>query len=213
MRVLLLILAQVLAIGTAWPVSADQVVIDFESLTGMWYASRQPIPVEARLSDQLVSTYGVRFSSGSPYVAVVNLGIGHATSGSNGIGGSTADGRLTYAATPPLEFSFWDPNATTVEAVTDYVALRLDQFATSDGRTVTLTAYDLSGAVIGSVTVADAAGALIAIEAVGIHRVAFFGCGDDDGAALDDLSFHPLVPVGPTSIRRRSIGSVKVHYR
>ena len=54
-----------------------------------------PVPVEARLSDQLRSQ-GVSFSSTAGYVALVNLGGGHATSGVNGIGGVNAAGALKY---------------------------------------------------------------------------------------------------------------------
>ena len=47
------------------------------------------IPAADTLSDQLLHTDGVEFRSGSgvPYIAVVTLGLGHATSGTNGIGG------------------------------------------------------------------------------------------------------------------------------
>jgi hypothetical protein len=210
---LLFLVGQAVATALPLPSLADPITIDFESLASMPFTSRAAIPIEARLSDQLVSSYGTRFSSASPYIAVVELPVGAATSGTKGIGGATANGLLTYAASSPIEVSFWDKTIPGVPAVTDFVSFRLDQWATTDGRTVTLMAYDLNGTFLASSTIADAAGAPIAVTAVGIHRVAFFGCGDDDGAALDDLTFNPPVSVGPTPVRRESLGSLKARYR
>jgi hypothetical protein len=77
---------------TASPAAGEPVLIDFEMLDAMDFWSGQPIPEAARLSDELATTHGVLFSSGAGYVAVVALGVGHATSGTNGIGGSTPAG-------------------------------------------------------------------------------------------------------------------------
>jgi hypothetical protein len=71
---------------------AELMVIDFEGLSAMTFISGNPIPPSAQLSDTFLFTHGVRFSSGSPYVAVVDLGVGHATSGTNGIGGPRRQG-------------------------------------------------------------------------------------------------------------------------
>src|SRR4030042_5903724 len=78
----------------AQPSNAVLISIDFEQFQGMDYISGNPIPESARLNNQLLSTLGVSFTSGGSYVAVVNLYDGHATSGINGIGGSTPDGIL-----------------------------------------------------------------------------------------------------------------------
>lgn len=71
------------------PACAEPVTVDFESLASMTYWSGNPVPSATRLSTALLDSYGVVLSSESvnPYVAVVNLGVGHAPSGHNGIGG------------------------------------------------------------------------------------------------------------------------------
>src|SRR6266536_5237359 len=74
-----------LVLSLAFALKASAATIDFENLPGMPNAI-VPVPVASQLSDQFLSTLGVRFSSGSPYVAVVNLG-GYATSGINAVGG------------------------------------------------------------------------------------------------------------------------------
>jgi hypothetical protein len=66
-----------------------------------------PIPQSARLYDQLLSS-GVVFTSGSSYVSVIRLGQGHATSGVNGIDGSTPDGRREDPSSP-IVISFFKP--------------------------------------------------------------------------------------------------------
>jgi len=67
------------------------------------------VPVAAQLSEQLLRSHGVVFTSesGMPYVAVVNLGLGHATSGTNGMGGVDAQNRLQY--TTPVRANFFLP--------------------------------------------------------------------------------------------------------
>jgi hypothetical protein len=163
-------------------------VIDFETIHGMPNAI-ETVPAESRLSNQFLSTLGVIFSSGSPYVAVVDLGYGHATSGVNGIGGTTTDGTLTYSAAVPIVATFFDPSNPTMPAVTDFVSLRIDLVPTS-GLDVTLNAYDLEGKLIASVTTFDSSGALLELSADGIHSVKFIGTSDSTGAAVDDFTFN-----------------------
>src|SRR5213593_720331 len=89
----------VCAIGCA--LNAASATIDFESLPGMPNAIIA-VPASSQLSDQFLSTLGVRFSSASPYAAIVDLGFGHPTSGRNAIGGTTPGGFLTYDAAYPI---------------------------------------------------------------------------------------------------------------
>src|SRR5439155_620041 len=69
-----------------------------------------PVPLDARLGAQLQRSDGVSFSSiaGSSivgYVALVNLGSGHATSGVNGIGGVDAADTLRYNSSILITFT------------------------------------------------------------------------------------------------------------
>src|SRR5438067_842749 len=126
------------------------VLVDFESFPGMFLESPTPIPVASRLSNQLLSTSGVLFSSGSPYVPVVNLGAGHAISGTNGIGAATAAGTLTYNVSSPITISFFDPQHTSVPATTHFVQVKGDMDPVV-GPSATLSAYNLQGQLITSV--------------------------------------------------------------
>ena len=74
------------------------------------------IPLEARLSNQYLTAFGVRFSSGAGYAAVVDLGAGHAGSGTVGIGGSSDGATLTYNGAFPITLTFVDPLDTTRQA-------------------------------------------------------------------------------------------------
>jgi hypothetical protein len=172
-------------------IQAEPIVLDFEGLTAMPHTSIQtPIPLQARLSDAFLPIHGVKFSSGSPYVAVVDLGLGHATSGVNGIGGSTPTGLLTYDRMYPIVASFFDPNNPSMPAVTDFVSVRGD--LAGDGQSITLNAFDVNGSLIASFTVPDSGGATLSISAPGIHAVQFLGTQDLGGVALDDFTFNPV---------------------
>ncbi len=68
---------------------AGAVVLSFDSLPGMPNTPGGAIPGASQLSAQFVSD-GVLFSSSAPFAAVVSIGVNHATSGANAIGGSVA---------------------------------------------------------------------------------------------------------------------------
>src|SRR5205823_3393253 len=95
---------------------------------------------EAKLTDQFASR-GVLFSSGAGYAAVVNLGDGHAYSGTNGIGGSTSGGTLSYGAGEPVIITFVSPTNRNVPAITDYVSARVDRLHTDGSGHYTVEAY------------------------------------------------------------------------
>lgn len=180
--------------------NAALISLDFDGLPAMVYVSGTPIPSSARLSDTYVSTYGVSFTSGSAYAAVVNLGAGHATSGTNGLGGSTQSGTLTYDRSNPIVATFYDPTNPTTKGVTDFVSLRVD--LGGDSRSITLNAYGIAGNLLASSTAVDTGGATLDVTAPGIHSVQFLGTTDIGGAAVDDFKFHAVssVPEPQTSI-------------
>jgi hypothetical protein len=194
---------------------AGLITIDFEGLANMPHHIVQPVPISAQLSDQFLSSYGVRFSSGSPFVSVLYLGPNHATSGSNGIGGSTPDGKLIYHDGYPIVISFFDVDNPAVKATTDFVSVRGD-LAGSNLFSVTLNAFDANGNLIGSDSKMDVGGETLTISVPGIHYVQFKGTPftmfpDQAGVALDDLSFNTPTPVPEPSLPiLLGIGSVYV---
>jgi len=182
--------AMVLAIVCSFwasAVKAEPIVIDFEELT---------VPPEGTmLSDAFLTTYGVTFSSGSPYVWVFDIGIDHATSGTNAIVGSDSTGEWTSNREFPVVATFFDPNQPSTPATTDFVSVRGDNWGTS-GESVTLNAFDLQNNLISSFTTFDSGGQTLSVSALGIHSVQFLGPASDlDGVALDDFTFNPVEPV------------------
>lgn len=166
--------------------------VDFESFPGMLNAGGANIPVASRLSDQLQSTIGINFASSSPFVAVVNLGMNHATSGTRGIAGSTTAGIITYSSSNPINFTFWDPTNIAIAAGTDSFSVRGDLIAA--GGTMSLTGFDINNNVIDSLSVTDTGGTTMVLNSAtkNIHRVRFIGTGN---VALDDVQFNTVEAV------------------
>jgi hypothetical protein len=169
---------------------ARAILVDFEGLNSMTFYNGNPVPSSARLSTQLLETFGVRFASTDPYVAVVRLGSGHATSGINGIGGSSNN---TLSYNDPITISFFDPLNPSQMATTDSVSVRADLWG--GGPSISLEAYDQFGAQLAAMTVPDNAGPLLSITAPGIQKVVFLPTSCCGLAGLDDLTFGPLNPV------------------
>jgi hypothetical protein len=188
---------------TATPAMAQRVVLDFEGLKGMTFWSRSPIPPESRLSDGFLRTYGVRFSSGNSYVAVVENGVDHAVSGKNGIGGATSDNKLTYDSQVPVVARFFDPANPAIAGVTDFVSARGDLWGS--GLPVTLKAYDVNGNLLTETSTADSGGETLVVSSPGIHTVEFHGTIDDAGVALDDFTFNRVRSTGIASTTPRRI--------
>jgi hypothetical protein len=201
----------ILALSSSTVARVGAVVIDFENLPAMPVVAGAPIPAAARLSNQFLLSDGVAFRSGATYVAVVELGPNHATSGVNGIAGSTPDGRLWYEPIYPVAARFFYPADPSQLAVTDFVSLRGDLEGDSGG-SVTLNAYDVAGNLIGSITVPDSGGQLLAISTPGIHRVEFLGTNNNYGVSVDDFTFNAVTPI-VNAADETTWGRVKAIYR
>jgi hypothetical protein len=172
---------------------AAPIVLNFDELTGMPNANMR-VPEEARLSDQYLRRYGVRFRSSDPFVAVVHLGEGVAASGANALGGTTWNGALTHDWHHPIYAAFYDPAHPEYEAVTDFVSLKCDLIG--HGHNVVLRAFDVNGNEIGIQNAADTGRETLSISASGIHSIVFLGSDADEGTSVDDFTFHPVTPVG-----------------
>lgn len=176
-------------VALAVPTTRGDVVIDFEGLAWMGNSPGSSVPSSAQLSSQFLATDGVVFSSDSPFVAVVNLGQNHATSGDLGIGGVDGLGHLNYGS--PINAAFFLPTDTSTAAVTDFVSVRADLSGISGP--ITLQAFGVNGLVLATSTEDDQGGPTLMVAAAGIHSVRFFS--SSGSVAFDDFSFGTLRPV------------------
>ena len=181
---------------TATVHAAEVTTINFESIPGVspinGFLNDTPVPPASRLNTQLLATHGVRFRSEAPnpdYVALIGLGGGHATSGSNGIGGVNTHNDIRYGV--PTIISFFDPTSPNVAAVSDFVSIRADLF--DDGGPLTLEAFDIHGNLLATDSAVDLGGPSLSVQVPGIHAVRLIDVGSTVG--WDDLTFSTLRPV------------------
>jgi hypothetical protein len=133
-------------------------------------------------------------------VALVDLGLGHATSGTNGIAGISALGTVDYGS--PVIFMFVDPLNNSVPWVTDQFAISTDQLGGSLN-TTSVSAYDIDGNLIGSVSHLETDGSVtLELQGVGqIHTVIVESTLMNHlsgGIGLDDLTFD--APSSPSIV-------------
>jgi hypothetical protein len=170
--------------------AAQVTTVDFEGLSSMANSPGSSVPLVARLHDQLLSTVGIVFQSESTnsYVAVVNIGAG-TSSPVNAIGGVGGTGALSYNT--PVLVEFFLPASPSTPAVTHFVSIRNDTIPLASG-TMTLQAFDASGALLGTDTQTDNRSLTLSVTNTGIHSIRI---SETSGTiAFDDLRFgEPLV--------------------
>jgi hypothetical protein len=163
------------------------ITINFDNLSGaMTFYAGNPVPSQARISNQFLETSGVSFSSdssGNSGVALVNLGFGHAVSGSNGIG-AIKNGILSYS--DPIFASFFMPSNPAIKAVTNFVSIKPDRWP-DPTRSLLIEAFGVDGNLLGSFSAQDSS--TLSISATGIHSVKITGNGT---AAFDDFTFNQV---------------------
>lgn len=173
--------------------SASVRLVDFEGLPALPCCGDH-VPPNLQLRDQYLGTFGLRFTSGSSFVSVIRLGVGHAYSGVNGIGGSDTNGFTNYSKAHPIVVEFFVPGRADLDAVTDFVSVRSDRLG--EGDPISMMAYDLAGDLIGEASAEDFGGRELTIGVPGIHTVRIFGSNvSGGGTAFDDLSFDLLSAV------------------
>lgn len=166
------------------------VTIDFEMVNGVTPGGiTGAVAAGSRLSDQLQGDYGVSFRSvDKPYVALVRLGVGHATSGANGIGSVSASDTMAYST---MTITFSMPGNPSLPAVTNQVSIRGDQTAIAG--TASIEAFDVDEVSLGKATFNDVAGGVtLLIAKPKIHSITLTQ--DSKTIAFDDLVFNPLMP-------------------
>jgi hypothetical protein len=175
---------------------AQAALITFEEavVTAMSNSPGAPVPSGAQLSDQYLATDGVLFSSGAGFAAVANHGFNiYTPSAPNLIGGTNPDGTLNYAAT--ITASFFTTANTNTLATTTSVSVVGDLLGLGSG-TVTLSAFDYLGNLLGSITDTDdkppGTGPVLSLSFAGIHSVTFSGTSGTVG--FDNFQFGALTP-------------------
>jgi hypothetical protein len=178
------------------PAGAHAAVITFEEAVAPAAMNNSPgaaVPVGSRLTNQYLAQ-GVLFSSAAGYAAVVF----HLTSPENAtpsfpnvIGGTLADGTLSYGSA--VTATFVQPGNAGVLATTNFVRVLGDRFPLGSG-TVTMNAFGLNGALLGSTTASDVGGIgtgpVLELSLPGIHRVTF--AGTSNTVAFDNFEFGAL---------------------
>jgi len=183
-------------------------VIDFENppaglVPNGSYIAGSAVSANADLTNQF-ENLGAIFTTvgGSPYAALLNLGSGHAVSGTNGIGTVNTSGNLDY--TLDLDIFLVVPGTLTA-AVTDLISIHGDQMSIPGD--VVFTAFDVNGNQLTSGTLPDTPGGTYSLSAAGIHE---FRLHSTSGTvAYDDLSFDvpPIRTECPRFPNPRRFGS------
>jgi hypothetical protein len=197
------------------PAGAHAAVITFEEAVAPAAMNNSPgaaVPVGSRLTNQYLSQ-GVLFSSAAGYAAVVF----HLASPENAtpsfpnvIGGTLANDTLSYGSA--ITATFVQPGNAGVLATTNFVRVLGDRFPLGSG-TVTMSAFGLNGALLGSTTVNDVGpvgtGPVLELSLSGIHRVTLVGTSNT--VAFDNFEFGslaiPSVPVpAPATLGLLALG-------
>jgi hypothetical protein len=161
------------------------IVLTFDELPATSeFAAGSAIPLAAQLSNHYQASYGVTFSSVQPYVPVVPLN-DTAPSPPNGIGMSDSNGLISYSTF--INAIFTVPGNPFAPAVTDFVSVQADLFATNPDGVLTLTAYDQFGNVVQVDQVHESPGVILSVAAPGIHGVQIVG---DGSTAFDNFTFN-----------------------
>ena len=168
--------------------------IDFDSPpTGLVpnssFIEGTPVDTDAELTNQF-ENLGAIFSTvgGSPFAALVDLGLGHAPSGTNGIGAVNSSGDLDYALDTDI---FLVVPGTLTPAVTDSISIQGDEIPSYGN--VVFTAYDVNGNEIATNTIEDTGGNIFSLSVPGIHEFRLHSTHAD--VAYDNLVFD--VPTAP----------------
>jgi hypothetical protein len=138
--------------------------------------------------------FGVSFSG----AALVNLGYGHAASGTNGLSGISSLGGVDYGS--PFSIEFFSPTNTSIAAATNYFSITPDR-AGGSGNTVTLTAYDFTGQLVGTRSFVENVGFLGTLELSGVgnfHKVvvsAGLANPSSGGIGMDLVTYGDLSPI------------------
>ena len=185
--------------------SAQAAIITFEEvssgLTAMSNAVGSAIPTNSRLTNQYLSSYGVSFTSGAGYAALVNHGSGNpSASVPNIIGGTTINGTLDYNT--PITISFFDMANPSNKAVTNTFAIQGDWFPLGFGQ-IFATAFNTEGLELGSTSDTDnkifgVSGPLLQFNIANIHSVIIGG--NNGTVGFDQLEFGDLSPVAVADV-------------
>jgi len=178
------------------PLAARAASINFDTnlpvglVPNSTYLAGASVDAAAQLTNQFESL-GAIFNTigGAPYAALIDLGVGHAVSGSNGIGTVSSGNTLDYALNLDI---FLVVPGTLTPAVTDLISIQGDQYP-SFGQ-VYFSAYDVNGKQIATGQATDTGATTFSLSAPGIHE--FRLSSENNDVAYDNLVFD--TPVSPT---------------
>jgi hypothetical protein len=141
------------------------ILVDFEEFTAINQSTFPPggmVPESAQLFTQLLDSYGIVFTSGSPFVTVVSY-YRCVPSPTKYIWGSAPDGTATCHSDYPVTITFYKPGDASVKASTDFVSVHAD--LCGNGLPITLKAFDINGNLVASNTKPDS-GSILQVSTV-----------------------------------------------
>jgi hypothetical protein len=202
MKLYLLIIASLLSTDTY----SATITLDFEAplpggLVAATHSHLATVPGSAIVTTQY-SAFGVVFAG----AVLLNLGSGHATSGTNALGGLDAQGRFDSGF--PITITFVTPADGVTSATTDYFSVYSDLFGGSDNGAL-VSAYDLGGALLGTATYLEPGqngSSPIVLSGIGqIHTVVVDATLNNAGSGVggiqfDLISYNTPVPEPACSI-------------
>jgi hypothetical protein len=158
-------------------------------LVAMSFLEDTAVTPQSRITNQY-GNLGILMSN----VALVDLGVGQADSGTNGIAPISSTGTIDYGSA--ATFTFVDPSNSSAPGVTDYFAIMTDRDGGS-GNTTTVSGYDINGKFLGSASSPDIGGVTLQLQNIGqIHSVVVKSTlinHNSGGIALDNVQFGAVM--------------------
>ena len=187
---------------------AQDAFFDFEDMNAGNYTQGSNTDYSTRLGDQYLALRGIRFNSldtDFSSVAVIRLGLNHATSGYNGFTAIDENGKVDQGGA--IEFTFFVPDTDTtnprVPGTVDFFSM-LGDLKGAWSQNALISAYDIDGNELALISVNDSGGAEFTLSVPGMHQIIFWGSPftrdtGSYGIGLDDLTFGQIVPAVPAA--------------
>jgi hypothetical protein len=192
--------AAVTAVLATSSVASANTTLDFENplpsgliASGFWQGS-------SVTSQNLIGDRYLSLGVAAAGAVLVDLGYGHAASGTNGLSGVSSTSGVDYGAS--YSFEFLSPSNSSIHATTNYFSITPDRWGGSYN-TITLSAFDNTNQLVATRTFVENVGSLGTLELTGIgefHKVvvaAGLANPNSGGIAMDLVTYGNLSAIAP----------------